>query len=120
VRDPNGLAGCDRLVRGTDPTKRRSELSRSCSLLTRGVEQAVPGEDERRAVPRRSASGVLSLTGTPGRSLKGGGGMKNQPIGSSKARAKATISSASKLRTNLPAMERSAWETLALDQRLPR
>ena len=46
--------------------------------------------------------------------------MKNQPIGSSKARAKATISSASKLRMNLPAMERSAWETLALDHRLPR
>jgi hypothetical protein len=77
-------------------------------------------DEQREAVPRCSASGVLSFTGAGGWSLQGGGGMKNQPSGSSKARAKATISSASKLRTNLPAMERSAWETLALDQRLPR
>lgn len=36
------------------------------------------------------------------------------------ARAKATISSASKRRTNLPPTERSACDQLALDQRTPR
>ena len=46
--------------------------------------------------------------------------MKNQVTGSSKARAKATISSAVKLRTNPPATDRSAWEKLALDHRTPR
>ena len=46
--------------------------------------------------------------------------MKNQVTGTAKARAKATISSAVKLRTTLPVMERSAAENDALDHRTPR
>ena len=46
--------------------------------------------------------------------------MKNQVTGTSKARAKATISSAVKLRTTLPVTDRSAALMLAVDHRTPR
>ena len=126
-------ASSGRMPRPWPPRGGRSGLGDG-ELSGRGLEPGVEAHGEERlvvsspktrstrsasAVPKRPASGVLSFTGGR-RSDQGGGGRKNQPIGSSKARAKATISSASKLRMNLPATERSAWETLALDQRLPR
>ncbi len=46
--------------------------------------------------------------------------MKNHVTGSSKPRAKATISSAVKLRMNRPATDRSACDNVAFDHRTPR
>ena len=79
-----------------------------------GAEDEVGKQGE--GAPKRSASGIWSVAGTPGEA-QGGGGMKNQVTGRSKVRAKATISSASKLRMRPPSTERSAADAAALRAR---
>jgi hypothetical protein len=63
--------------------------------------------EQRQGCPESLGVGDLEFGGDA-RGRPGGGGRKNQPMGMSKARAKATISSASNWRIRLPSTERSA------------
>ena len=116
VTDELGLASVDSIGDpllsvaervGAELVEERLESQRHDGQLEVVAEDEVGEEGERGAEP--FGIGGAELGGDAGRA-HGGGGRKNQVTGSSKARAKATISSASKFRMRVPSTDRSAAE----------